>query len=173
MKKFIFPSILPLLLAMFIIFPSCSDNEPPEASENDILGIWQDKPGHILDMVDADHLYDYTLTEYEGTQYWIRKKQMYFFEPRSGLMLKEGIAADDGEVAMHVYKIIDVNDDELVICWVSTPDLSNLEGENKLEIFKIFFDKDYEVDPELYETFRRLSPEELKKVLGDIEILGD
>ncbi len=67
--------------------------------------------------------------------------------------------------------MVSVDDEKLVLCWVSTPPIANLEGENKLEIFQVFFNKDYTTDPALYETFNKVSPEELNKALGDIEIL--
>lgn len=162
-----------LLMALPLALTACSEDDvPADRSEEDILGLWQDKPGHILDMYDTDHLYDYTLVEVEGTKYWIKRKQTYFYEPRSELMMKDGVLDEEtDEIPVHIYKIISINEEDMVMCWVDTPDLSNLEGENKLEVFKIFFNKDYKVDPALYETYRRLTPAGLNAALGDIEVI--
>lgn len=146
---------------------SCSDDTPPDVSEYDVVGIWSDKEGHFLDMRSTEHLYEYTLIRFQDADYWVKRKLMYFFEPTSYLMLKE-----DEEGTMHIYKVVGVNEEELVMCWVSTPPIADLEGENKLEIFKVFFNHDYEVDPKLFETFKKVTPGELEEALGDIEILG-
>lgn len=176
MKKTFFSSILTLLLAMLVVLPSCSDDTPAEVSEDDIVGIWQDKPGHILEMADSERMYEYTLTEFYGVQYWRKTKPMYFYEPRTELMLKELIPdldAEDQNSQMHVYKIVEITPESMTMCWVAEQDVSNIDGENIVEIFKVFFDKNYVVDPAKYQTFRKLTPSQFKDALGDIEIPGD
>lgn len=174
MKQTIHTSLIMLLLSMAAALSSCSGDEPRDVSENDILGIWQDSPGHILDMADSERLYEYTLQDFEGTKYWVRTTPMYFYEPRTELMLKElkpEPEAEDPNSQMHVYKVIDIAPEELTICWVAQQDVSNIDGENVVEIFQVFFDKDYVVDPSNYTTFRRLTPDQFKAALGDIEVI--
>ncbi|MDE6533467.1 MAG: hypothetical protein K2M27_08040 [Muribaculaceae bacterium] len=159
------PALLLVFLLSFVTV-SCSDDEPPQRSEYDILGIWQDKEGHYLEFVNPDRMYEYEFTVYEGVDYWVKKREMYFFEPYSYLMMKE-----DTQGAVHVYQVVSVNEEELVICWVATPDMSGMEGEDKFQLFSVFFNQDYEVDPAKYETYRKVTQEELDKALEGVEVL--
>lgn len=159
---------LAILTAALLSLPmaSCSDDEPQERSEYDIIGVWQDREGHIFEFADPDNLYEYDFMSQDGWEAWVKRKEMYFFEPYSYIMMRE-----DAEGAMQVYQVVSVDDDELVICWVDTPDFSGLEGDDKFEIFSVFFKRDYVVDPAKYETFRRLTDEEFEKQLEGYELI--
>lgn len=158
---------LTLLLACVFCFASCSNEDESEIrTEEDILGLWQDKEGHILDLADPDHIYEYTLREFDGEKYWYKKRVMYLYEPVSLLLMKE-----DTEGNIQVYQLISYSDTELVWCWVGAPEVDNLEGDNKYELFKVFFDKGYEVDPSRYETFHKITRAQLDKQLEGAELL--
>lgn len=155
-----------LVLLLSVTMVSCSDDDAPTRSEYDIIGIWQDREGHVFEFADPDNMYEYDFMSQDGWEAWVKRKEMYFFEPYSYIMMRE-----DSTGAMQVYQVVSVKDDELVICWVDTPDFSGLEGDDKFEIFSVFFKQDYVVDPDKYETFRRLSKEDLEKALEGYELI--
>jgi len=164
-----FSGFLPALF-LVLLFPvltvSCSDDAPPERSEYDIIGIWQDREGHIFEFADPDNMYEYDLMRQDEWEAWVKRKEMYFFEPYSYIMMRE-----DSEGAMQVYQVVSVSDDELVICWVATPDFSGLEGDDKFQLFSVFFKQDYIVDPARYETFHRLTNAELAEALEGYDLI--
>lgn len=166
MKHLFLPAWLTVALLAILTFAGCSDDMPPATSEEDVLGIWTDKEGHYLDMGDTEHMDEYVKTQFDGTDFWLQRHTVYFFEPNSYLMMKE-----DMEGNLHVYKVISVDEKEMVICWVATPDLIDMESDSKLEIFRVFFNRDYKVDPSKYETYRRLTRQQFEAALGDTEII--
>lgn len=142
-----------------------SDDEPSARSEYDIVGIWQDNADHILEIVDPDKLYEYESETFDDVKYWLKRKEMYFFEPYSYLMMKA-----DNEGTMQLYKIVSVDKEEMVACWVCTPDMSgvdNAEGDDKFQIFSYFFKQDYTVDPDNFVTYKRISSASLEKIIED------
>lgn len=167
MKRILHLFYLPLLALMLSAMTSCSvGDEPAATTEYDLVGIWTDNDSHILELNDPDHFYEYDLSQYGDEKYWVKMRLMYFLEPSSYLMLRE-----DDEGVMHVYKVMGISPDEMTICWVATPPVADLDGESKLEIFKIFFNKEYETDPAKYETYRRITPQERDRMIGDIPLI--
>ena len=180
MKKFIHSlyRAVPVVIAVMVMalcFPSCSDDADivDERSEYDILGIWQAKEDQILDFVNPDKMYDYSLMSYDDPdagihlKSWIRRKNMYFFEPYSYLML-----LTDNEGKLQLYKVVSVDESEMVLCWVAEPDLSGVEDGDPLQIFSIFFKEDYEVDPDKCVTYHRIVGEEnFEKALMGYEVI--
>lgn len=165
-KRQLFLRWFPLLVALIALLPACSDDEPPMHSEYDILGIWTDNDKHFVNLENTDDAYEYSLREINGEKFWEKQRLMYFFEPVSCLLMKE-----DTDYNVQVYQVISYNNSELVWCWVSSPEIS-MDGENKYEFLKIFFDDSYVVDPNLYETFHKISKADLEKALGDIPVLS-
>lgn len=166
-KDITLPKLLTLLAALLIVaLPSCSDDTPTPVDDDIVFGIWSDQDGHYLDIDNIDHIQEYQLTPFQGTDYWVRRTTVYLLEPVSMLMLME-----DFDGTLNVYKVISADEQKMVLCWVATPDLSSLEGDNKLEIFQVFFKQDYKIDPKNYRTYRKISPTEFKKILGDTEII--
>lgn len=90
---------------------------------------------------------------------------MYFFEPNSYLMLRE-----DEEGTLHIYKVVSVDDEKLVLCWVSTLRLPIWKGKTSLRFSRCSSIKTTPPIP-LSTRHSTKSPEELNKALGDIEIL--
>lgn len=156
-----------LIMALPALISSCSDDEPDARSEEDIVGIWQDSDSHILEIVDPDKMYEYALDSFGGTDYWIKRKEMYFFEPYSYLLMKA-----DMEGIMQIYKVVSVDEKQLILCWVATPDTSGIEdSDDKFQIFSFFFKEDYVVDPANYVFYQRLSDTQLSNALKGGEII--
>lgn len=159
-----------LILAIFSIgATSCSDDDPPQRSEYDIIGIYKDSDNHFLNLVDPDHIYDYSLLDFDDMKFWEKRKLMYLYEPNSNIMLKEDL---DGN--MQVYKVIGYDDEGITWCWVDSAGASSggEDGEDStLDIFRVFFVKDYVTDPARYEHLMKISEEEFKAGLGDIEVI--
>lgn len=156
-----------LIMVLPVLISSCSDDEPDARSEEDIVGIWQDSDSHILEIVDPDKMYEYALDSFGGTDYWIKRKEMYFFEPYSYLLMKA-----DMEGIMQIYKVVSVDEKQLILCWVATPDTSGIEdSDDKFQIFSFFFKEDYVVDPANYVFYKRLSDTQLSNALKGGEII--
>jgi hypothetical protein len=166
MKQFpiIFGSLILSLLSLSL--SSCSDDMPEDRSEYDILGIWLDSEGHYLDLGDTEYITDYQLDEMGGQRFWLKRRLTYFYEPYSYLMLTA-----DAEAQMHLYRLISCNDEEMVLCWLADPTMEEIEGENRYEFFKIFFEEDYVIDPANYKYWARVTPEALEEALGDDPII--
>lgn len=159
--------ILILSAIVSLSFASCSDDDTPvQRSEYDIVGIWQDSDKHILEIADPDKLYDYDLQEFEDTNYWIKRKVMYFFEPYSYLMMKT-----DSEGTVQLYKVVSVGEKEMVLSWIGTPDISEEDSDNKFQIFSVFFKDTYTVNPANNVTYRKITQSELNSQLTGIEII--
>lgn len=155
-----------LLFVMLLPLAGCGDDFPPEVSERDILGIWSDGSGAYLEIEDTNYIYSYTLQEFMGENFWIKRRLSYLYEPVSSMML-----AQDNDGILQLYKVSEPATNEMVLCWVETPMQKELEGDARFEIIQVFFNKDYEIDPANNLYYSRLSEEELKTALGDTEVI--
>lgn len=157
-----------MVIGVLLIFgiTACDADLPEPRSERELLGIWSDSDTEYMEIEDTDYIYQYNLVEFEGVQYWIKSKLTYFFEPVSDLILRQ-----DLEGLLQVYKVVSNKDDKLTLCWVATPMQETITGANKLEIIQIFFKDDFDLDPENFRTYDKLTKEELINALGDIEII--
>lgn len=159
-----------LLLSLFVSVActcvSCGDDLPAERSDEEVVGIWSDGDGHFLEFADPDHCYDYSYLKTSSVEYWVKRAEVYFYEPYSSLIAKE-----DTDGVMHIYKVVSVDASSMVLCWVATPDISDIEGEGKYEFLRIFLKNEYTEDPANNITYRRVSQADLEKALGDIEVI--
>lgn len=154
-------------MALPLLVSSCSDDEPESRSEYDIVGIWQDSADHILDIVDPDKIYEYSVESFGNVDYWIKRKEMYFFEPYSYLLMKA-----DMEGIMQIYKVVSVDEKQLTLCWVATPDTSGIEdSDDKFQIFSFFFKEDYVVDPANYVVYKKLTSGQLSDALEGSQVI--
>lgn len=156
-----------LIMALPLLISSCSDDEPESRSEYDIVGIWQDSADHILDIVDPDKIYEYSVESFGNVDYWIKRKEMYFFEPYSYLLMKA-----DMDGIMQIYKVVSVDEKQLTLCWVATPDTSGIEdSDDKFQIFSFFFKEDYVVDPANYVVYKKLTSGQLSDALEGSQVI--
>lgn len=157
-------TIIAAALVCAVGFASCSDDEGVQRSEYDIVGLWSDREGHFLEFESPERMYEYAFFSEPDMDYWFRHRQMYFYEPYGNLMAKQDMAG-----VMQMYKIIGLDGDTLVICWVATPDLGSPD-DNKYDFLKMFFDKTYVADPARYETYRRVTDRDLAVALDGYEL---
>lgn len=162
------PSKLLLILLPFLMlsFASCSDDDRPDVSETDILGIYAGEDGTFIELNDIDYIYQYNLQDFMGDDYWIKRKLTYMYEPVSQLMLREDI---DG--ILQVYKVIEHNDQGMILCWLETPMQEEVEGDARFELVQVFFKTDYVIDPANYTYYTKITPSQLTTDLGDIEVI--
>ncbi len=161
-------SLLTLLAAvvMLTLSTACSDDDRPEVSETDILGIYAGEDGTFMELDDTDYIYQYNMQELRGVQYWIKRKLTYLYEPVSELMLKQDI-----EGLLQVYKVTEHNDQGMTLCWLETPMQEPVEGDARFEIIQVFFKTDYEIDPANEVHYQKIDAEQLQRDLGDIEVI--
>lgn len=154
------------VLFAVILLPSCSDDFPEERSAEDVIGIYSDREGHYLEFADPDHMYEYLYQKTDRYEYWLKRSEAYFYEPHSQLMAKENF---DG--MLQLFRVMDVNSSGIELCWVEDPELNGLEGDAKYELIKKFVKNEYDYDASNTEIFRRVSAEDLKKAIGDVEVI--
>ncbi len=160
----IFSSLL--LILLLLPLSGCGDDFPPEVSEKDVLGIWTDGTGAYLEIEDTNYIYSYTLQNFQGEDFWIKRRLSYLYEPVSSMML-----AQDNDGILQLYKVSEPTSDEMVLCWVETPMQEELQGDARFEIIRVFFNKDYEEDPANNVYYTRLTESQLQEALGDTEVI--
>lgn len=161
-------SLLTVLMAFLMLAAAsaCSDDDRPDVSEDDILGIYAGEDGTFMELNDADYIYQYNLQELRGVQYWVKRKLTYMYEPVSELMLKQDI-----EGILQLYKVMEHNDEGMTLCWLETPMQEAAEGDARFEIIQVFFRNDFEPDPANEVRYSKIDAEQLQQDLGDIEVI--
>lgn len=155
---------------------SCSDDLPKERTETDIFGLWSDGSEHFLDISDSQFINEYTFCRSEIADeysYWLNTRVSYFYEPASYLLLKDNRWFDEETMQidsrLSLYKVVSYDESEMVMCWLSNPELGSMEGDSKYDFFRIFFESGYVEDPANYITLHRITREELDEtVKGNI-----
>ena len=158
--------IMPLLAMVMLCVGGCSDDIPEPKSDYALLGIYSYGSDEFMEIEDLDWIYQYNLEEYAGEKYWIKRKLTYLYEPVSELVLRQDI-----EGLLQVDKVISVDSQEMTLCWVGTPLTEEVDEDSKFEIIQVFFKDDYKVDPANYRTYKRITANQLKAGLGNIEVI--
>ena len=158
--------IMPILAMIMFCVGGCSDDTPEPKSDYALLGIYSKGTDEFMEIEDLDWIYQYNLEEYAGEKYWIKRKLTYLYEPVSELLLRQDI-----EGLLQVDKVISVDSQEMTLCWVATPLTEGVDEDSKFEIIQVFFKDDYKVDPANYRTYKRITANQLKAGLGNIEVI--
>ncbi|MDE6768675.1 MAG: hypothetical protein K2J78_02995 [Muribaculaceae bacterium] len=158
--------IMPILAMVMFCVGGCSDDAPEPKSDYALLGIYSKGTDEFMEIEDLDWIYQYNLEEYAGEKYWIKRKLTYLYEPVSELLLRQDI-----EGLLQVDKVISVDSQEMTLCWVATPLTEEVDEDSKFEIIQVFFKDDYKVDPANYRTYKRITANQLKAGLGNIEVI--
>lgn len=146
---------------------ACSDDMPAPKQNDALYGIYSRGADEFMEIDDLDWIYQYNLEDFDGEQYWVKRKLTYLYEPVSELMLRE-----DTDGLLQVDKVISVTDKDMVLCWVGTPMTDGADSDDaKFEIIQIFFKNDYKPDPANYRTYTRITAADLKAGLGSIEVI--
>lgn len=163
-----FKNILYALLFMLplLTFGGCGDDIPEPIPVDLLVGIWSDADGHYLEIIDRDHMYEYELAEDGGDLYWLKYRQVYLYEPYNELILRE-----DTQGGLHVYKLLQFGGNSMTVSLVASPVIDNLDGDNKYDFLKIFFNKDYVVDPAKNVTYRSVTRSDLERLLSEHEVI--
>lgn len=164
--KFLFPA-----LAFFVMVPlsSCSDNEDVRMPD-DILGVWQQDADSFLQFNDDQiarrfHI-DYQNGISIGKWNW---DDVFYYDPGYNLII---YLSSDHEA--DVYQVVELTKSRLVFCWVddievqSTSDIGNALG----EVIKNA-QEGYELNPELYQSFTRVSEDQFLSILDSLDLILD
>ncbi len=158
--------MMSLLATVMLCLTGCSDDTPEPKSDYALLGIYSYGSDEFMEIEDLDWIYQYNLEEYGGEKYWVKRKLTYLYEPVSELVLRQDI-----EGLLQVDKVISVDSQGMTLCWVETPLTEEVDEDSKFEIIQVFFKDDYKVDPANYRTYKRITANQLKAGLGDIEVI--
>ncbi len=94
------------------------------------------------------------------------RKLTYLYQPLAALVPRQNI-----EGLLQVDKVISVDSQEMTLCWVGTPLTEAVDEDSKFEIIQVFFKDDYKVDPANYRTYKRITANQLKSGLGNIQVI--
>lgn len=146
-----------LLLPLAATMSSCSDEEPPVKSANDILGVWTDGNGYYMNLREDTRAYTLSVSGKGEEASATFDLSVYFYEPGYDILLWI-----DGEAQPNVYQVVSLTDDKLVWCWVDNLRDDKYDGLSKSELIGQIIQQahdGYPLDPARYQTFTRTSTE--------------
>lgn len=137
----------------------------------DILGIWAMNSDSFLQFKEDNIVTPFNIVYQDGEAIgrwsW---NDVYYYEP--GYQLVIYLTSDHNA---DVYQVVELNGSRLVWCWV---DQITVEG-GKDAIGQIIGDiinkaqEGYQLDPELYQSFSRMSEEGFLKLLDSLDLILD
>lgn len=159
----LFVSALCLSFSLF----SCNKDEEVRQPA-DIMGTWAENSSHFLQFRDDNIVRPFTILEQDGETFgkW-EKRDVYYYEPGYNLVLYL-----NSEFDASVYQIVELTDTSMVWCWVDS-----IEEPHRDTIGQIIGNiinkaqEGYELNPELYQYFTRVSEEEFLEILDKLEMV--
>lgn len=162
-------SIPLFLFPLFLALLSCSKDEEPMRTFTDIEGIWAFSDDYYL-CLNNDNTARLLEVDYQdGESIGTWSEDVYFYEPGYNLVIYLDFPND-----VEVYQVLKLTSTELQWCWVKALKENYDDGE---EIGKIIGDiineaqAGFKLDPELYQTFHRISEDKFLEILNSISLL--
>lgn len=155
------------LLILTLILPACSDNDEVRMPD-DIVGIWSPSDTRYLDFQENYSLFNLEIFSREGERYGQMTQDGYLYEPGYQIVIYlNGTGAD-------VYQVVKLTSSELTWCWVDEISTENADRENIGKILGDIIKKaqeGFKLDPELYQSFRKISQEEYLEVIESLDYI--
>lgn len=166
-KAFLFYSWI--FLSVFCL-SSCSLNDDEDIrTPDDIMGIWLTPDNKYLDF-EEENIVEVFMVEYqdgESIGKW-GNDEVYYYEPGYQLVIYLS-----NEHEANIYEVVELTDSRLVWCWVDQIDVNN-ETENIGKVIGDIINKaqeGYHLDPELYQTFTKVSEDQFLSLLESMDII--
>lgn len=161
-----------VLLAVILFsatFVSCSDKEDEPRQPEDLVGIWTPSDTKYLEFLADYNVHNLDIEYQDGETIGIWNNDAYIYEPGYHIVIfLAGTKAD-------VYQIIDLSEDYMTWCWVK--EIIVDQNANKETIGKILGEiikeaqEGFKIDPELYQTFRKISQDEFFSILEKLDLM--
>lgn len=164
-------SLLVTVLSFSLI--SCSHEDEVMRTYKDIEGIWQLSDTYYLSLNDDNSARILLISEQDGETIGSLSDNVYFYEPGYNLVVYLDFPND-----VEVYQVLKLTPNMMQWCWVKSLKDKYEEGDEIGEIGEILGEiineaqAGFHLDPELYQTFHRISEERYLEILDNINILG-
>ncbi|MCH5235936.1 MAG: hypothetical protein J1E16_11645 [Muribaculaceae bacterium] len=162
---------LPFAVILFSVtlLSSCSDKDDEPRMPEDLAGIWSPDENTYLEFTQNYSLHKLDIEYQDGESIGLWTEDAYIYEPGYHIViLLKGVVVD-------VYQVVELNDETLTWCWVD--DIVLDENVSKDTIGKLLGDiikqaqEGFKLDPELYQTFRRVSEDDFYSILEKLDLM--
>lgn len=169
MRKFLNVSIsFFVLLLNLLISISCSNKDDEVRMPYDILGVWSANANTYMEFSDDNTVRNLTIEYQDGESIGNWETEVYYYEPGYNLVLyitahQEGI----------VYEVVELTDSRLTWCPVDKIDVIDREDSVGNIIGDIIkkAQEGYKLNPELYESFTKISQDDFYSVLENLDLI--
>lgn len=159
-----------LFIATIIGLSACNKNNGDEPRRpEDITGIWSPSDSVYLEFGEDYSLHHLDIEYQDGESIGIWTNDAYIYEPGYHIViLLKGVQVE-------VYQVVDLTDERLTWCWVKEIVID--ETVNKETIGKLLGNiikeaqEGFKLDPELYESFKKISEDDFFSILEDLDIM--
>ena len=156
-------------LIFLLAITGCSSSDDDIRVPDDIMGVWQTSPDSYIEFSTNNEAHRLVIFEQDGETIGDWFLDVYFYEPGYNLVIYI-----DAESNANVYQVVSLSDYALTWCWV---DEIHYEGLNKETIGQIIgqiinkAQEGYHLNPELYESFRKVSYDKFFQLLESLDIM--
>ena len=161
--------LISITLLLSLCSVSCINEDSPIRSYEDIYGIWTQGDGHYIWYQDGNRAPNLYIEDQNGETIGIWEEDGYFYEPGYDLMIYIDKTSNP-----QVYKIIELNDNLLILCWVDSL-LDHYEGgESISQIIGSVINKaqeGYDVNPDNYQYYTNVPEDEFLKIIDNINVI--
>lgn len=153
-----------------LIFSSCTNDDEVMRTPENIMGIWSpDAQDNVyLEFSDNNEVH-YLEIEYQDNEAIGRwDLDVYFYEPGYNLVIYI-----NHENRALVYKVVSLKEKEFTWCLVDEIDPETVHRDNIGQIIGQILNKaqeGFDLNPELYETFRKIPEDEYLEMLEKLDI---
>ena len=150
-------------------FPSCSKHDEEVRTPADIIGIWSPSDSYYIEFNDDNttRVLEISVEDDEKIGTW--SDNVYFYEPGYNLVIYLDFPRD-----IEVYQILSLTQSKMEWCWVKSLKDEYSENDSLGSIVGDIIKEAQEgftLNPELYQTFVRISEDEFLDILENINIM--
>ena len=134
-----------------------------------IIGIWSPSDSRYLEFGNDYTVHNLEIEYQDGESIGIWNNDAYLYEPGYHIVIyMSGTKAD-------VYQIIELNETYMTWCWVEEVEIDDTASKETIghligDIIKKA-QEGFHLNPELYQTFRKISEDEFYSILESLDIM--
>lgn len=167
LRKSLFPLLIGFLA--WIGLASCSSHEDSVRMPADFEGIWSPSDSVYLEFGSDFTVHKLEIEHQDGESIGWWTNDAYIYEPGYHIVIYMMASKAD------VYQVIDLTQDVMTWCWVEEIQIEETSG--KEQIGKLLGDiikqaqEGFNLNPELYQSFRRISKDDFFSLLEEMDIM--
>ena len=167
-----FPGFLPLIfLTMAFFMAACSHEDLEVRHQDEIMGVWTDGDGSYMEFMADNTLINLKVSYQDNESIGDWTRDVYFYEPGYEIVIYLF-----AEVEGYIYKIINLDEKELVWCRVKELNLRE-DYENGMAMGEIIGNiineahEGFETNPADYVSFTKVPVDEFYDMIQNIDIM--